>query len=186
MSKKVIIVHKWGGTPKTDWYVWLKERLESENYQVRIPLMPNTTNPEIGPWVASLQNEVQQFKPNWLIGHSIGCQTILRWLEATKLPVFGVLFVAGWFTLNDLGDKESNNTAQSWTSMPINFQLAKAKIAKSVAVLSDDDPYVPLEENKNMFESKVDSEVVVVKRLGHIEQSESPVVLTAFNKLVGV
>lgn len=44
--------------------------------------MPNTANPNISEWVSTLDLKVEDLNENtYFIGLSIGCQTIMRYLE---------------------------------------------------------------------------------------------------------
>ena len=54
-------------------------------------------------WVAEITKIVEApDKDTYFIGHSIGCQAILRYLEKINSPVGGALFVAGWFFLENI------------------------------------------------------------------------------------
>lgn len=130
---KAIIVHRWDGTPKSDWYPWLKMQLTKRGWEVIVPAMPNTSKPEIKAWVKRLQEVVG--KPDvetFFIGHSIGCQTIMRYLATLpkEAKVGGVIFVAGWFTLRGLESKEMEAIAKPWLKTPIDFAKVKEKTKK--------------------------------------------------------
>ncbi len=52
---------------------------------VQVPAMPNTAEPKIETWVPFLEKLVgKPDKDTYLVGHSIGCQTILRYLDGLK------------------------------------------------------------------------------------------------------
>ena len=83
------IVHRWEETPQGDWYPWLAQQLTKLGHEVFIPAMPDTDHPKIGPWVEALKKSVDQHARQLgtdvhFIGHSIGCQTILRFIA--QLP----------------------------------------------------------------------------------------------------
>src|SRR3989344_1157111 len=88
--KRVFVIHRWSGGPEDDWRPWLKEELEAKGYEVVVPEMPETEHPQIGKWVAKIAEVVGMPDENtYFVGHSIGCQTIMRYLqtlpEATKI-----------------------------------------------------------------------------------------------------
>ncbi len=58
MVKKVVIVHRWDGTPRSDWYPWLEKELEKKGLEVSVPEMPATETPEIDKWVPFLSKVV--------------------------------------------------------------------------------------------------------------------------------
>src|SRR3989338_3630464 len=90
---KVYIIHRWDGSPSLDWYPWLKEELEKKSFEVFVPKMPEPNHPKI----AKNPDEDTYF-----VGHSIGCQTILRYLEKINKKVGGAVLVAGWLVLHPL------------------------------------------------------------------------------------
>ena len=104
MPKRVYIIHGWGGNPGEGWLVWLKNNLEGSGFKVFTPNMPDTDNPRISTWTSHLDKIVGTADKNtYFIGHSIGCQTIMRYLE--QLPsdqkAGGAIFVAGWVNLTN-------------------------------------------------------------------------------------
>jgi hypothetical protein len=103
--KRVFIIHGWGGKGGEGWQNWLKKELEKKGFEVFAPDMPDTENPKIETWVPFLSKLVGKCdEETFFVGHSIGCQTILRYLES--LPesekAGGAVFVAGWLNLKDL------------------------------------------------------------------------------------
>ena len=185
MQKRAIIVHQWYGTPKTDFYPWLKKELEKRNFKVIVPAMPDTKHPKIKSWITQLNKTIG--KPNkntYLIGHSIGCQTILRYLESLQnnSKVGGAIFVAGWFNLTKevTGDEEQYKIAKPWLSTKINFSKVLKHTKKFTAIFSSNDPYVPLTDSK-IFKAKLKAKIVTEKNKGHFTQDDNikkvPVVL---------
>ena len=168
--KTIVIIHGWGGSSKGDWIPWFSSECQKLGYNVVIPDMPNTDTPDIGKWVSYLQTILKTVDENtFFVGHSIGCQTIMRFLAGQDQKAGGAVFVAGWFTLQNLSsDEEENGIAKPWLKTPIDFEKVKSVLLKSVAILSNNDPFVRLAENKKIFEEKLNSKVVVVPNAGHI------------------
>ncbi len=82
MTKRLFIIHGWDFNPKMNWYPWLKMELEKREFEVAVPKMPNTSEPDINAWVLHLKKVVGKLNgETYFIGHSIGCQTIMRFLE---------------------------------------------------------------------------------------------------------
>jgi len=102
MAKRVIIVHQWTSSPSGDWYPWLKLELVKRGVAVDVLPMPNPDAPRMEEWVPFLAEKAGEVNQDtFLVGHSVGCQTILRFLQT--LPqgtrVGGIFFVAGWIHL---------------------------------------------------------------------------------------
>ena len=175
MKNRVFIIHGWDGNPHKDWIPWAKSELENRGYDVIAPLMPDTANPRIEPWVNTLKKIVSVPREDDIfIGHSIGCQTILRYLA--DLPegqkVDKVVMIAPWFTLTNLESDESWKIADPWFKTPIDLSKAKTKANSFTAIFSNNDSWVPLEENKKMFEKRLNPKIIVLHNKGHFSEEE--------------
>jgi uncharacterized protein len=100
MKKRVFIVHGWDGYPEEGWFPWLKGELEAREFEVFVPQLPDPGNPRIYKWVPKLKEVVGDAdEETYFVGHSMGCQTIARFLEnlPQDLKVGGAVFIAGFF-----------------------------------------------------------------------------------------
>ncbi len=170
MSKKrVFIIHGWGGSPDEPLHRWLKSELEKSGFEVIVPEMPNSEEPEIKAWVSKLETMVEApDKDTIFIGHSVGCQTILRYLEklhpASK--VGGVVFIAPWLTLSNLESDEEWRVADPWLNTSIREMDVIKHTLKITAIFSDNDPYVP-SENIELFKKRFNAEIIIEHEKGH-------------------
>ena len=184
MTNRVIIVHGWGGSPETDFLPWAREELQKKGYEVITPVMPEKDYPKIEKWIPYLAKVIGEVREtDNLIGHSIGCQTILRYLS--KLPedkkVDRVIFVAGFTSLMGL-EPEDIKIRDVWLNTPLDFGKVKAHVNKFIAIFSDNDPYVSLEENRKIFEEKLGAEILIEHHKGHFNDmpQERPDLLKLF------
>lgn len=162
--KRAIIVHGWSDNPEGSWFPWLKRKLEEKGMKVEVPAMPDTDIPKIDAWVKKLEETIgKPDRDTFLVGHSIGCQAIMRYLEKTNAKVGGILFVAGWFTLKDLGNDEKI-IAKPWLETKIDTD--KVKTNRIIAIFCDDDPYVPISEAET-FKKRLGCETITVTGKGH-------------------
>lgn len=185
--KRVIIVHGWGGYPDEAWMPWLKRELEARGFDVIAPEMPDTDHPRIDAWVAKLAETVgTPDEEMHLVGHSIGCQTILRYLaeRSESEKVGNVVLVAGWLERGGLQDLEPEEVpiARPWLETPFDYDRAREAAMSITAIFSDDDPVVPL-ENKHLFADKLGARVIVQHGKGHFSEdsgvNELPAALDA-------
>lgn len=171
--KRAIIVHGWGGNHEEGWFPWLKTQCEKRGYITLVPDMPDTEHPTISAWVGVLKEVVG--KPDeelLLLGHSIGCQTILRYLE--QLPagerVGKCIFVAGFFNLQWLESDEAWQQSKPWLETPIDTGKVTSHCNNFVAFFSDNDQFVGL-DNKEAFEKRLGAKTTVV-HMGHFSHSD--------------
>ncbi len=184
--KRVFIIHGWDGYPEEGWFPWLKEELEQEDFVVQVPSMPNAKAPKIDSWVSFLKKIVgKPDKETFFVGHSIGCQTILRYLETLPMDikVGGVILVAGFVHLN-LEEGEDEKIAKPWLETPINWNNIREHIKNIVAIFSDNDPFVPLSDSK-IFKNKLKAKIIIEHNKGHFSGSDKvtklPIVLESIN-----
>lgn len=173
--KKIYLVHCWDGTSSDGWYLWLEEKINDQNIKLFKFDMPNTANPKIEEWVDYLNSKVDLLnEETYFIGHSIGCQTILRYLETKEITkIGGILFVAPWLDLlpEAIEDEDSYNTAQPWINTPIDFEKVKQFTNNISCIFSDNDYFVSIEQEKE-FRNKLNAKTVIVNNKGHISQDD--------------
>ena len=184
--KKVYLIHGWGGSPEEPMYKWIKKKLEDERFEVTIPKMPNADEPKIDAWVNKIKSIVKNPDKNvTLIGHSIGCQAILRYLETlNKKVVKKVILIAPWLYLDEKTIEEEGEEvkeiAKPWVETPINWKKVKKHSDKFVCIFSDNDYYVPL-SNQEMFKKELNAEIIIQHEKGHFTEEdkvkELPIIL---------
>lgn len=169
----------------------MKKELEDRGFEVFVPQLPEPEKPRIYNWVPTLAKVVGiPDEETYFIGHSMGCQTIARYLESLpeNIKVGGAVFVAGFFKrltgLED--DPEVQATDHHWLGAPINLDKVKAHLGKSIAIFSDNDPWVPL-DNQDDFREKLGSEIIIKHQMDHFSGSnnitELPVALEYLLKI---
>lgn len=187
MNKHIYIIHGWTGTPDNDWLPWIKEQLEKRRIDVIVPVMPDTDHPTMESWVGHLSNVVKKPDINcYFVGHSLGCITILRFLETlfkTK-KVGGTLLVAGFGY--DLIDEGYNHELERFFARPIPWDKIRNRCIKFVSIHSDNDPWVPLEHSV-LFKEKLGAKNYIEHNMSHYHQEagiyKAPFVL---KKLLGM
>ncbi len=116
----------------------------------------------------------------------MGCQTILRYLEtlSERGTVGGALFVAGFLhTIRNLENARDEEIGRSWTDAPLNLTHVRSLLPKSIALFSDNDQWVTL-DNTAAFEEGLGSEIVVEHQRGHFTEEIEPSVLAAALRLL--
>ena len=190
MPKRVFIVHGWGGYQAEGWFPWLKRELEERGFKVSIPQLPDADKPRIEKWIPALAEVVGAADANtYFVGHSMGCQAIARYVATLNHPVGGAVFVAGIFKLLTglEDDPDVQETDRHWLEAPLDFEKVRVNLGKSIAIFSDDDPYVPL-DNQDDFHDKLGSKIIIEHGKKHFSGRdglrELPVVLQAMSELV--
>src|SRR3989338_1291793 len=201
--KRGFIVHGWDGYPEEGWFPWLKKELEERSFsaqggpasgwEVHVPQLPDAGTPRIYNWVPALANAVSTpDTQTYFVGHSMGCQTIARYLETLPegVQVGGAVFVDGFFKrLTIEQDPETQEIGKHWLETPLDLKKVKSHLPKSIAIFSDDDPFVPL-DNKDDFKTQLASKIIIEHQMNHFSGSrgiaEFPSALKAVFEVAGV
>jgi len=175
-TKRAFIVHGWDGYPEEGWFPWLKKELEIRGFEVSIPQLPDAAHPHIDTWVPALAHAVgTPDEETYFIGHSMGCQTIIRYLETLPkgVSVGGAVFVAGFLLPITNLERDADSVAidREWSTAPLDVKKAASHLSNSVALFSTNDPYVSLENRKD-FKKKLKSEVITLEGRGHFSGSD--------------
>lgn len=181
MSRRLLLIPRWGGGPTSDWYPWLAAELDGLDAppfdRVEVAAMPDPDLPTVAAWVARVREvlgeDPEVLRRTVVAGHSVGCQAVLRALA--DLPdgarVSGVLCVAGWFWVDEPWD-----TLRPWLETPLDVGRARRAAGdRVVAVLSDDDPFTSdWRANGAAWASRLGAATVVVPGAGHFNGRQYP------------
>ena len=97
--RRVVVVHGYDAAPDQHWFPWLRERLAAEGVRTEVVELPEPSFPEAGAWLAAVARAVGEPDPHThLVGHSLGCITLLRHLAGLPQPwtLGGLVLVAGF------------------------------------------------------------------------------------------
>jgi uncharacterized protein len=181
-NAKVYIVHGWGGTPGSNWFPWLSRELIKKDVDVIVPLMPETDKPNLISWLLKLEKLIDDSEEDiYLVGHSLGCITILKYLEKTGRRVGGVLLVAGFSRSLKIPEIEN------FLEKQIDYKKISDLNNKIVVINSDNDPFVPLEEGR-ILKDKLGAELIIMENAYHINEGngffELPIGLDVLLKMI--
>lgn len=177
--KRVIIIHGWADDPNKGWISWLVNKLNNEGYQVVAPQMPNPKWPNQKKWLEKINQVVGPNIDNLiLVGHSLGCFLLLRFLEQKNLvgKLEKLILVAGFIKPKDL-------TFEKYFLPAPDFSKIKAKINKSYCVYSDNDLHV-LSEQSFSLAKRLDASLVLDKGKKHFATKQGIIELPSVYKLI--
>ena len=161
--RKAVIIHCWAGHPDYAWYPDAKKRLEAMGFQVDVPEMPDTNSPKLSLWLPTLQQHAGNPDSDlYLIGHSSGGVTVMRYLELLPegTQIGGVVLVGSF--PKPIGFKEVEN----FFEVPLDFDKIKPKAKYFTVIHSDNDPYVSMEYAAEL-QQKLGARMIVKQGMGH-------------------
>ena len=187
--RRVFIVHGWSGSPEEPLHKWLKSELEKLNFKVEVPTMPEADEPKIETWVPFINSIVGAVnQETFFIGHSIGCQAIIRYLETlpNDTKIGGAVFIAGWYDVRNLETEEEWKIVGPWVKTSRNDDKIRQIINKAIAIFSDNDPFVAPENQKSWHE-KIGAKIVIEHNKGHFTEEDGVISLpSAINSILEI
>lgn len=165
----VFIFHGTEGHPKENWFPWMKEKLEAKGHKVFIPQFPSP--PEVPAsvieWFEVLKDYEDKIDENSiLIGHSLGGVFTLRILEKLKHKVKAVALTGTPIGIEPLFNYKRDS---SFSGFDFDWNSIKEKSDNFIVFHSDDDPYVSLENGKQLAEN-LGIELSFVPNAGHFNK----------------
>lgn len=206
MSQQLCIVPRWGGTSVSEWYPWLCEQTEVRQRFDSIvrPDIEVPGTPTIDAWVASLTAacgsgrdtaSAEDLARTVFIGHSVGCQAVLRYLGSLPAGVTtaGCLLVAGWWTVDEPWETllpwsyppEVAEAAAGANAVPeLDLDHVRAASGRFVVLISDNDPFTSdWQATKAAWQERLGATVRVIPGAKHFNATEAPTVLEALLEL---
>jgi hypothetical protein len=131
--KNIVILHGAGETKNSFWLPYAERESKRLGYQVSIPELPDTDNPDLAKWLPRAQQEKFD-EETILIGHSSGCPLILSILENVKVRVRKAILVAGFSTPLPDGPTKILQRKYDWEKIKNNCR-------EFIFINSDNDPW---------------------------------------------
>jgi hypothetical protein len=189
--ERIAIMPRWSGHADVDWYPWFRQQLAGQDeLRVHMLALDQPGAPTIDGCVASLTaalgDDPRALERTLLIGHSVGCQALLRYLAALPSEVPGgpahLICVAGWWAVD-----EPWATIRPWIETPHAVERLRARTGKGVTVvLSDNDPFTAdWQANSNLWKDRLGARVELVAGGRHFNGAEAPLVLELVRELLG-
>lgn len=168
--KHAVIIHGWKSNPESNWKPWLATELKAAGFRVDIPVMPDPQHPNADDWVATLAETVgRSTDDTYLIGHSLGCMTILRYLEGLNAneKIRAALFVAGF----GMKFQTYHDQHDSFFDHELDWAAIRSHCDAFVAIHSDNDPSIKLDQMA-LFKRELGAKAIVVPGMGHFGSAD--------------
>lgn len=178
--KTAFIFHGTEGYPEENWFPWMKEKLKEKGYEVFVPQFPSppVVPSKISEWFEVLKTFEQYIdQDSILIGHSLGGKFLLRVLEKLESPIKTACFVGTPIGIQPIANNERDN---AFTENNFDWENIKNKAQHFIVFQSDNDPYVGLENGKELAKN-LGVELSFIPNAGHFNK---PAGYTKFPELL--
>ena len=160
-NKKILILHGWGGSDFPHWQSWLAGELAKDYGCVNFFKFTNPDTPELGIWKKELLEQLQEFKPDIVICHSLANTLWFHICNDNDVqiePVEKLFLVAPPSLKCKIDELKSFFPLQ----LPTNLDAKE-----TLLVASSNDPYISLDEIKTIQE-KLAINTKILNDAGHI------------------
>ncbi|RXI37155.1 hypothetical protein CRU99_12390 [Malaciobacter mytili] len=158
MSKKVLILHGLNGSDYPHWQAHLAADLIKENYTVSFPSFPNRDFPKLKQWKEFLKKEIQHFKPQIVVCHSLANILWFHTCEELDITLDKLMLVA---PVRKTCEVEA---IKEFFPYPIPKNLKSREI---IMAASTNDPYMSLEEAVEL-QQELNIGMKIMENAGHI------------------
>ncbi len=159
MTKKVLILHGWGGSDSEHWQAHLAKDLLKEGYEVSFPTLPNKDFPMLQEWKEFIKKELEEFKPNIVVCHSLANITWFHLVDELDIQLDKLMLVAPV-------RQECYEIEQVKTFFP--YPIPKdLKSIEAIMAASTNDPYLTIEEAINL-QKELNIGMKILENAGHI------------------
>lgn len=158
--KVIFIPGNGGGSPKDNWFPYVKQELEKLGVEVIASEFPDNQLARESYWIPFLKDNLHAGEDTILVGHSSGAIAAMRFAENNQL--LGSVLVGTYHT--DLGmstEKESGYFNRPW-----NWEAIMRNQKWIIQFASIDDPWIPVAEAR-FVQNKLQSEYHEFQDLGH-------------------
>lgn len=175
--KKILLVHGWGGSDFPHWQSWLAGELAKDYGTVSFIKLSNFNFPDLVLWKKELTKELETFKPDIVICHSLANTLWFHLCNDSAIQDVEKLYLVAPPSFR------SNIDALS-TFFPL--ELPKNTCAKNTLLIgSTNDPYMQVKELKELQKS-LDIQLEIIEDAGHLNADsnygEWPWILTEIQK----
>lgn len=166
---RLYIVHGYAATPSDHWFPWLEKTLTDKGVDATVLALPNPHAPDPGQWLEHLAGSVGACDANtFFVAHSLGCITLLRYLEALDAgrEIGGIVLVSGFAApLPELPQLDA------FTAGGIDARQIVRIVPRRAVIASRDDAIVPYRLPENLSRA-ISAPLYSVEHGGHFLASD--------------
>ena len=160
----VYIVHGYTSSSSAEWFPWLKNMLLDKGINVSVFDMPNPYSPVASEWIQHLENNIKNLSSGtYFIGHSLGCITLLRYLEnqPDNINIGGIILASGF-----LRNNPKYPALDPFVKEDLNIEKIIKMTENRIVLSAPNDKYVPYEFSSELAQF-LKAKFITVENGGH-------------------
>ena len=148
-----LVVHGISGHKRENWFPWFKKELDARKWNTVVPTLPGAGHPTAESWDEYLsQFDALLNEHSVLVGHSLGCASVLRHLQTMNKKVGTIILVAPTNPLQHWDALKRDRPNADWDAVErmnrekdFDWKKIKGLSQRFVIIYSDNDPFIPEE-----------------------------------------
>lgn len=174
--KRTLVLHWWWGGSNNNWFPWLKSEIEFKVPEIYIPNLPNTDNPVYQEQMDYLGVYSSDFKGGWnILWHSLWCKLALKFVEDYNIKNSVLVLVAPtyFWLASELWREvcwDAYDNLEEYFDIKIDFDKINKLNNKVVVFLSDNDPFINMENAKKYYSDIKNIEFIDFKGKWHFNE----------------
>ena len=159
MSKKVLIIHGWGGSDEPHWQAWLASELARNYGCVNFLRFSDVEYPHLSTWSNELVDALEDFKPDAVVCHSVANTLWFHLCNEKRIkPVKELFLVAPPSMSCSIKELQSFFPIHTPKTLYCN---------KAILISSTNDPYMSIGEAKKL-QNDLNIKMKILENAGHI------------------
>ncbi|MDE1825438.1 MAG: serine hydrolase family protein [Candidatus Micrarchaeota archaeon] len=166
---RVFIIHGSFSKLEDTWIPWLRRKLQAEKIKVAVPNFPLAEGLSLYAWLEAFREYREMVdRDAVMVGHGLGSTFILRYLEHSDDQLSAAFLTAPFF--GELGDNQVDKANKTFVEKEFDWKKIKRRCTKFYVYGSDDDPYVPLEQEEQISDC-LDATLRILPGAGHMNKA---------------
>lgn len=175
---RAILIHGYKASPNMNFWPWLAAELRNRGFEVIIPELPNSAEPDRDLWNTALLESIRTLTDkDIIVGHSLGGASALRFLEAAEArttPHACVLISTPWLIRDE--------RFRGFFLSEFDYDVLMWRASKFAVIHAKDDPTIPLDHGQR-YADVFHAKFVTPEEGGHFQGEKYPVILDTILEL---
>jgi len=159
MSKKILLLHGWGGSDSPHWQSWLASEIAKGYGKVSFLKFSDFDTPKLDVWLDELTKELADFQPDIVICHSLANSLWFHLEKSCKIRPLEYLYLVAPPSFQCKVDALNE-------FFPLQYP-SSLSAQHTLLITSTNDPYMQ-EEEAIELQKNLNIEMKVLKNAGHI------------------
>ncbi|WP_457745125.1 RBBP9/YdeN family alpha/beta hydrolase [Sulfurimonas sp.] len=164
MSKKVLLLHGWGGSDFPHWQSWLAGEIAKDYGYVNFLKFSDFDAPKLDIWLDELKKALLDFKPDIVVCHSLANTLWFHLCQTQSLQKLQKLYLVAPPSLNCEVEELSE-------FFPVQIPHTLNAV-NTLLVTSTNDPYMTTKEAQEL-QTTLNVEMKILENAGHINAQSS-------------